>query len=427
MIKRFSIYFFLFLLLCGSRFSWAQHPKDMSSSRRQNMFGKELFIYQNYNFADSTSEELSCMEFHFGVVNDILTFVKTEDDQFRARYEISIIIYNDKSEALVEKSVSHRVNVDNFAETNSRSNSRHHAISVSLPPGRYRGVLKLTDSESGETISQDLDLTFRGFQRDVLHLSDIMFLDKIDSSQTAMNYTPTMQNIFEALSSAFSAYLEIYPPLLEGTVNVQLSITDAKEQKVLIGNHQYSANRRSVPIIIPFREHLTRPGDYILRIDASIDNQTAKIQRMFSVAWANISMESDNIELAIEQLSAVAHKRTLDSMRAADEQERKRIYDQFWRDRDPTPETEKNELQEEYYKRIDFCNRNFTEISSGRQGWQTDRGKVYLVYGPPDHVEHMDAEVNIPSSETWQYNRLNRRYFFADRSGNGVYRLIKVE
>lgn len=427
-MKKMTVYgSLIFLILIFSNSVQAQRSNDMAPSRRQNMFGRDLFSYQPYNFADSTSDKNSCMEFHIAVVNDLLTFVKTDDQQFKARYEVIVIIYNDKKEAIVERSVSNRLGAATFAETNSRQNPSLHTISVVLPTGRYKGVIRLSDLESGESLSEDLELTFRDFSRENLHLSDIMFLDKIDSTQTERKYQPNLRNVFDDLTSAFSAYVEIYPPENAGDLNVKLSILSAKGQKLFEGERNYASPDKAVSVIIPFRQHLTRPGEYYLHVVAAAGAQTAKVQRMLNVSWGNVPLKENNLDIAIEQLAVIAHKRSVDSMREADETERKRQYDQFWQERDPTPDSERNELKDEYFQRVDFCNQNFTEISSGRQGWQTDRGKVYLVYGPPNSVDRQDSEINIPAAETWHYTRLNRRYFFADRTGDGVFRLVKVE
>jgi GWxTD domain-containing protein len=427
-MKKMTAYgFFTLIILIFSSSTQAQRSRDMAPSRRQNMFGRDLFMYQSYNFADSTSDKNSCMEFHIAVVNDLLTFVKTDDQQFKARYEVIIVIYNDKKEAIVERSVSNRVTAATFEETNSRINPALHTISVVLPPGRYKGVIRLSDLESGESLSEDLELTFRDFDREHLHLSDIMFLNKIDSTQSETNYVPNLRNIFDDLSSAFSAYVEVYPPESATDVNVKLSILSNKGQMLFEGERNYTTPRKAVSVIIPFRQHLTRPGEYYLLVNATGGEQTAKVQRMFSVSWGNLPLKSNNLDIAIEQLAIIAHKSTVDSMRKADDAEKQRLYDKFWQERDPTPGSERNELKDEYFQRIDFCNQNFTEISSDRQGWQTDRGKVFLVYGPPNSVDRQDSEINMPATEVWNYTRLSRRYYFADRTGDGIYRLIKVE
>ncbi|MDZ7316019.1 MAG: GWxTD domain-containing protein [candidate division KSB1 bacterium] len=405
----------------------ALQVRDMASSRRKTMFGKNLFVYQTYNFADSTDQTKSLMEFHLQVVNDLLTFIKTKEGTFRARYELNVVIRNDKQELLAEQSQSHRVIVATFAETNSRENPHHHSFSFSLAPGRYLGLIRLIDLESNEQLNEEVSCTFRQFNRDRLHLSDLVFLDRVDSTQSGRSFRPNVLNLFNDLSSAFSAYVEIYPPHSADSIQVQ-TVIFGKNQKLFEGKKSYAVRDRStIPVLIPFRQHLTQPGDYGLLVNAVWGSQSAKVQRLFSVSWSNVTLRENNIDLAIEQLAVIARKRTIDAMRQADPEEKRRLYEQFWKERDPTPATERNELREEYFRRIDFCNMNFSEVSAGRQGWETDRGRIYLVYGPPDAVDRQEMEMSVRAVEVWHYNRLNRRYYFADRTGDGTYRLIKVE
>jgi len=413
------------LLFASSGFS--QKSRSMAKSQHQNIFGRDLFSYRYYNFADSTDERLSRMDFHVGVVNDVLTFLKTEDGSYKARYEVLVIIYNDRKEPIVEKSTSHRVHAATFGETNMRSNPAYHTISVSLPFGRYKGELQLNDLESGEGLSKELELNFRNFRRDKIHLSDIMFINKIDTTSAGVEYTPNLQHVFDDVNSAFAAYVELYPSKKGKDVEAQFSIFDTKGHKLYTVGRTYPSSMDIVSAVIPFRERLKEPGEYYFIVSVKSGKQTAKIQRMFSVFWGNVPLAKTNLEMAVAQLALVAHKKDVDAMRDASEAERKVLYDEFWLQRDPTPNSQKNELKDEFFSRVDFSNRNFTEITSGRSGWQTDRGKIYVVYGAPDNVDRRDSEMNAPAAETWYYNRLNRKYFFADRNGEGIFRLVKVE
>jgi len=64
--------------------------------------------------------------------------------------------------------------------------------------------------------------------------------------------------------------------------------------------------------------------------------------------------------------------------------EKEHFIEQFWQRRDPTPGTVENEMKEEHYRRIAYANQNF---AAGIAGWKTDRGRIYIVYGPPDQKE----------------------------------------
>src|SRR5215471_2362314 len=66
------------------------------------------------------------------------------------------------------------------------------------------------------------------------------------------------------------------------------------------------------------------------------------------------------------------------------DEERQQFIEQFWLRRDPTPDTEENEYREEHYRRIAYANEQF---ASGIPGWKTDRGMIYIKFGPPDERE----------------------------------------
>ena len=66
------------------------------------------------------------------------------------------------------------------------------------------------------------------------------------------------------------------------------------------------------------------------------------------------------------------------------DEERESFIENFWLRRDPTPDTVENEFKEEHYRRIAYANENF---ASGIPGWKTDRGRIYITYGPPDEKE----------------------------------------
>src|SRR6202140_3303752 len=66
------------------------------------------------------------------------------------------------------------------------------------------------------------------------------------------------------------------------------------------------------------------------------------------------------------------------------DEEREQFIEQFWLRRDPTPDTVENEFKEEHYRRIAYANEHY---ASGIPGWKTDRGRIYITFGPPDEIE----------------------------------------
>ena len=122
------------------------------------------------------------------------------------------------------------------------------------------------------------------------------------------------------------------------------------------------------------------------------------------------------------------------------DEERDGFVKTFWKRRDPTPETPFNEYREEHYRRIEYANKNFFE---GRIGWRTDRGRVYIMFGPPDFMETnpgggrgflfnlSDSTAEFPS-EVWAYRhipglkaRMDRvELIFVNYYNSGEYRLV---
>jgi GWxTD domain-containing protein len=82
----------------------------------------------------------------------------------------------------------------------------------------------------------------------------------------------------------------------------------------------------------------------------------------------------------------------------ATDDERERFIEEFWRRRDPDPDTDENEFKEEYYERIAYANEHF---SSGMPGWKSDRGRIWIMYGKPDEREThpMGGQYDRPSYE----------------------------
>jgi GWxTD domain-containing protein len=70
--------------------------------------------------------------------------------------------------------------------------------------------------------------------------------------------------------------------------------------------------------------------------------------------------------------------------RLATDEEREQFIEQFWLRRDPSPDSQENEYKEEHYRRIAYTNERF---ASGIPGWKTDRGRIYITFGPPDELE----------------------------------------
>jgi GWxTD domain-containing protein len=120
--------------------------------------------------------------------------------------------------------------------------------------------------------------------------------------------------------------------------------------------------------------------------------------------------------------------------------ERERFIEEFWRRRDPDPDTDENEYREEYYERIAYANEHY---ASGIPGWKSDRGRIYIQWGKPDEVEthpsggayNRESYEGGGSTTTYPFERWFYRYLpgvgsgieieFVDPTGSGEYRIAR--
>jgi len=108
--------------------------------------------------------------------------------------------------------------------------------------------------------------------------------------------------------------------------------------------------------------------------------------------------------------------------------EREQFIEEFWKRRDPTPDTPANEFKEEHYRRIAYANEHFA--SQSLAGWKTDRGRIYIVYGPPDELEHHSATPDVAAYQSWRYRYIqdigeNVIVEFRDSNRDGSYAMTK--
>ena len=202
---------------------------------------------------------------------------------------------------------------------------------------------------------------------------------------------------------------------------------------------------------------MAKPSTVQKRIDQILD-ETRQIPKTFGASrWATLAICSlplvylvSSVQFAPAQTPAPQVRTTVDSpynrwldqevhwiisdyervtfMILRTDDERQKFVEQFWLRRDPTPDTERNEFKEEHYRRIAYANDHFAEAIPG---WNTDRGMVYILYGPPDSL---DAYGGVPGA-TYPYESWRYRYIqgvgpdvtleFVDTTMTGRYHLTR--
>lgn len=145
-------------------------------------------------------------------------------------------------------------------------------------------------------------------------------------------------------------------------------------------------------------------------------------EKMIQSQWLDMPVSLYNLNVAIDMLRFIVSDSKLDEIDSGSDTERERKFREFWAQRDPTPDTEFNELMTEYYDRIDYAYNEFSSLQV--PGFETDQGRTYILYGPPDEVERR-MPTDAPTREIWHYP--NKTLIFEATTGFGDFKLISEQ
>lgn len=84
------------------------------------------------------------------------------------------------------------------------------------------------------------------------------------------------------------------------------------------------------------------------------------------------------------------------------DRERNIFIEAFWKQRDPNPGTPANEFREEHYRRLNYANQ-YLGRGTGKPGWKTDQGRIYIILGPPNNIETYENIMGVYPSQVWFY------------------------
>lgn len=136
--------------------------------------------------------------------------------------------------------------------------------------------------------------------------------------------------------------------------------------------------------------------------------------------WRDIPTSLLSLNVSVEFLSMLDGDETVKNIKSMSSTSNKiNAFQSFWKKRDPSPDTDFNELMAEYYSRIDEA---FAKFSDPREfGITSDRGKIYILFGPPDNVMRSFPKKNSVI-EVWEYP--NRSFKFMSNAGFNTFKLV---
>ena len=160
-------------------------------------------------------------------------------------------------------------------------------------------------------------------------------------------------------------------------------------------------------------------GTYLSQYDPfqtrspSVDETVVSEETVFLRKWGKWLSEDVCYIITTQE---VADFYKLDS-----DQERDNFVDDFWNRRNPNPGSQENKFKEEHYRRIAYTNQHF---AADIPGWKTDRGHIYILYGPPDSIDHhysdAGSNANIVGAVTGPHDWEVWHYGFIESMGKKI-------
>jgi len=352
-----------------------------------------------------------------------LTFVRSGRG-FEASYEIDLSVLagkDDNAPRVTNKLWKQTVVVSSFEETNNTEKLDVSQQQIELPPGTYLLVASFTDLESKDqfTLRQTLDVPTYGLGG--LELSDLIVSRRVRLAEDGtIEIVPNVDHkVFSSRAPIF-IYYEVYPYSAD-SLDVYARVLDKQGEIVRELTQKRAAMQPVTRDFLKIEIEDLPVGRYVFEMQVSANGRTALKGTSFRIQLAGVPGTVQDLDLAIRQLRYITKNSQLKRLSKAEGKEREELFQQFWKERDPTPETDENELMEEYYGRIARANDLFGTF---RDGWETDMGEVYVRFGPPSEVERHPFETDERPYEIWYYYNLQRRFIFVDEMGYGEYRLV---
>ena len=324
-------------------------------------------------------------------------------------------------------------------------------FSFVLRPGTYKVQITIDDLESRRNVTEkNRTVTMAGTLRPGLATASAMFIAPPADSSLPATVAPTNFG-GEILFGTPSALAVVWSPGPGGDSAVSATFTlaerpPADEDREYLpaprtlttrafsgvalrpavegGPPSYDVVRigNGAMAILPFPFEKLLLRSYTLTLILAKGTERKELTLKFRMVWPTMPFSLRDIDYALEALRYVTTEDQLDSLRRGSMESRRKNLEEFWRKRDKTPGTAFNEVETEYYRRVDHASRNFGTLRLP-DGFRTDRGRIYVLYGPPTSTERsLDPEAGF--QEVWVYGHLNRKFTFVDQNKSGNYVLV---
>lgn len=329
--------------------------------------------------------------------------------------------------------------------------------SFAVKPGKYKLQIQMTDDNNKARMGvYNEDIEVPDFGNSQLNLSQIELSTQVlkggnnDDMFVKNGYTifPNPSRFYGSNLPRLTLYAELYNLEYEAgstsnTYGADFILTDEAGSVVKeFPSKTFNKAGQTAIIIHSLNVISIQSGRYylLLRVTDHTSKKTAVSKKLFVIYREGESIyetqADDSFFKDMDAQGAVRAGNIISIVGKSDDTKiysqleldgKKKFLDRFWKERDPSPGTKTNELLMDYYKRYEDANQKFS--TPNREGWKTDMGRVYLVYGPPAQIEKHEFESDKYPYQIWYYYQLKDQpaqtvFVFGDVSDSGIQQLL---
>lgn len=309
-----------------------------------------------------------------------------------------------------------RVRVADFGLTRSPNTSIVVRRSFDVPPDRYRVEVQVRSLQGGEPSVARGSLEVPDYSKVPVGFADLV----LGTEDTTGTFLPVPTRRFGLNVSRLAARATLFDRR-SGTwprdYVFRYRLLDELGDELLHGEQTVHLTRSAEPVVVKPSNSNLFIGQYVFEVELIEGRSKWRVDRSFEVEESG-PPRGKEFQRMLEPLSYIADPKEIEVLRSLPESQQAAGWDAFWKRRDPTPETRRNEAMIEFFRRVRYAEQHFQGYGPG---WRSDMGRIYIKFGPPDQIETQAATATLPQLEIWYYNQPYRRFVFADREGFGRY------
>ena len=391
---------------------------NIVNAQRQQQIPKKNIDKFSISAVTKSEDSIDSLQvsIYMQIPNATLQFVKL-DTNYIARFEVVIALQTKKGKQIGREVWQDSIIVNDYNSTNSILENRLLTVSYTIPSGKYKVVGSLLDLDTKNSSENIIKLNLSDYDNSH-YLHEQILLIKYDGNWGfGDNIIPSVHNSTFDTADGLSFYLS--GKVLRGKYTLKTQFIN-KEEKVLFENIINDTTQTGI-----FEHIVNLPAEDIEGIGINIKTEltqgkySSEKTKEIIIRKMGISHLISNLEEALEQMRYILDSEERKSIKKVSTKNREELFKKLWKLRDPTPDTAVNELMNEYFKRVVYTNMQFESFING---WETDRGMIYIIFGPPDGIDKFMLPQRQEPYETWQYYRIQESFTFVG-DNFGHYRL----